>query len=154
MAINRKLGHSSQNWDAEPPPSIEVVAPAQPKPGDLVSPRQSSSLCPHPKHSGYMLAVPLYDRQTSEVLKKTNGRHALVLGDIQFTTGIYVGEIHLNESRKMQTGSHWTSSRAVKGLMRVFHVFMFGSQRVLLELQDVDVMQALSVDDESSDDDA
>jgi len=152
MAINRKLGYSSQNWDAEPEVVEEVKTSSLPNPGDLISPKRSYSLVPHPKHSGYMFASPLYERQTSNVLQKTNGRHALVLGDVCFTTGIYVGQVRLNDGRKMQTGGHWTSTRQVKGLVIIYHVFMFGQHKVLLELTDIEVLQMMNFDDDVDDD--
>jgi hypothetical protein len=151
MAINKRLGYNTQNWDVEPVEEVTVdvsTSTKEPNPGDIVMPKHTASMLPHPKHSGHMTAVPMYSEQTKKVLAKTNGQHALIYGDATFTTGIYVGQIHLNDSRKLRTGSHWSSTRTVKGLVRIFHVFLFGPHRVILDLNDVEILQHFDIADD------
>jgi len=130
MARNRR-GQAVQNWDEEP----EVI---EEKPtmniGDLVRPKfpmRTSAT----QHENIFVA----DRAPSwafEELTSKNGKPTV--NGISF--GVYMGQKRLSAPRIVKTGKHWSATRNIKGLKLMFHIFMFGNHRIIIPLDDVELL--------------
>lgn len=118
------------NWDDEP--ETELVSPIQP--GDMVIP----TVCLETSDEE-IEGHPVIRRPWAEnALRDVDGNPTLD-GERR---GIYIGQKRLCISRSVvHDQKHWSGRKQMNNLHKMFHVFVFGSRRVIIDMQYVQKLQ-------------